>query len=248
TIDFRPDSKWLLAAGGKQATLWKADSGQEVGTIPFTNAQAVRFAADSRHVIASSDAGLFDCALSFHESGDPSHVDVGAVHRMNSVLVSDGLGTMDLSLDRTIAAVIRSDSVLLLPLTAKHAPGLRAIRLGTYYPKAALHPTGAWLATAKTGAGEPRVVEPKPSSATLPATDETVTGGAHANELHLWNLSEETPVRFVIPFAEHFAFSPDGQWLATCSGGEFQFHRVGVWTNRAFAIPRKLTSDQHAPV
>ena len=222
TIDFSPDSQWLLAASGKRTTLWKADSGREVGGIPFANAQAVRFTADSRHVIASGDAGFFDCALDFHESGDRSLAKVGVVRRMDSVLDSDGLGTMDLSLDRMTAAVTQRESVLLVPLTANHAQGLRTIRLGTYYPKVALHPAGTWLATGWTG----------------------------TNEVYLWNLSEaaETPVPSVISCPEHFAFSPNGQWLAACSGGEFQFYRVGTWTKHAFFIPRKLASDQHAPV
>jgi WD40 repeat protein len=223
TIDFSPDGRWLLTATGKETMLWQADSGRELAAIPFSNAQTVRFAADSQHIIACGDTGLFDCALDFREGGDQLRAEIGAVRRMDSVLKDlGGLGTMGLTLDRTTAAVIRSRDVLLVPLTANRAPSLRTIHLGTYYSQVALHPAGTWLATGWTG----------------------------TNELHLWNLSDaaETPVSVVIPFVEHFVFSPDGQWLATSSGGEFQFYRVGAWTERAFAIPRKLASDQHAPV
>jgi WD40 repeat protein len=221
-IDFSPDGRWLLAATGRAATLWKADSGRELGSIPVTNAHAVRFAADSRRVLASSDDGLLESALDFHENSGSFRVEIGPVRRMETVPPLDWLGTMDLDQARTTAAVIRRDRVLLVPLPSSPGGSLRTIRLGTHYHKVAFHPAGAWLAASWAG----------------------------TNELHLWNLAEasEAATPTIIPFAEHFAFSADGRWLAACSGGQFQFYRVGAWTQQEFSIPRKLASDQHAPV
>jgi len=234
TIDFSPDSRWLLAAGGRETTLWQADSGREAGAVPFANARSVRFAADSRHVIGSGDTGLYDCALDFPENSGR----FGDMRRMEPSM--EGLGMMDLSLDRTTAAVIQGNTVLLVSL-ADRTTGQRTKRLDTYYPQMAIHPACTWLATAALDSNEP-------SHARKTVSENE--SGAKVDALRLWNLAEtaETPVPVILPYSEHFAFSPDGNWLATCSSGKFQFYRVGAWTKPVFAIPRMLASDQHAPM
>src|SRR5207245_2400890 len=98
----------------------------------------------------------------------------------------------------------------------------RAIPVGIHLDRVVLHPQGLWLATML----------------------------AETRSIELWNLSAVTNTNSpaTVPGSEYFGFSPDGEWLVTCWAGEFRFYRVGVWQRQAFSIPRKGSSNQHAPV
>ena len=241
SIDFSPDSRRLLAASGEQVTLWDTRNGWELGTIPLPNAHSPRFAVDGKSVIASSDAGLMKWPLIPGEYGGRPQLQAGvsrSLEQSSSELdgepqvewvdkskpkskTLDSLERMSLSLDRKLAAVVRKQDVLLVPLEPG-TTGIRAHRLGVHHPLLALHPQALWLAT---------------------RPEET-------NVLFLWNLSNPTTSANSIPIpgSDYFSFSPDGQWLATCSSSTFQFYRVGEWKMPGFDVPRMLASDQHAPV
>ena len=129
---------------------------------------------------------------------------------------------MAMSQDRTTAAVVHQAEVLLVPLEPLSASGLQTFDSGGYFPRLGVHPQLRWLAT---------------------RTDT-------ASVLHLWKLSDASGglIEYTIPSSTYFAFSPDGQWLATCWSREFQFYRVGAWREPAFVIPRLFGSDLHAPL
>ncbi|HXJ60063.1 MAG TPA: AAA-like domain-containing protein, partial [Verrucomicrobiae bacterium] len=227
TLDFSPDHRWLLAATGRQITLWQAASGLELGAIPMANSRSAWFTGDSGHILASSDSGLFrwSVAESPGPPGTPAHIRAGAVERLFAKERLEALGMMSLTSNRIKAAVTRQDAVILLPTDPpppETSGALQHYHLGAYYPHLALHPQGNWLA-AHLGV---------------------------SNVLYLWNLAEfrddDTPAW--IPGSKYFAFSPDGHWLATCSQGSYQCYRVGDWAKPAFTIPRRFASEQHAPV
>jgi WD40 repeat protein len=244
TIDFSPNSRYLLAASASRCTIWETSSGQELGTIPLPNARAAWFAADGRHVVASSDSGLSKVRVFQQGPANPERFLAGVPLLLHRVPAEQGtperleweekahaggrakpldeLGMMAMSLDRRTAAVVRQEAVLLVPLEAPDASGVKTNYLGTHYPLMALHPQGAWLASR---AGD-------------------------SNVLDLWCLSDAA-LRLAptnVPGSTYFAFSPDGQWLATCWTGELQLYRVGAWEKPASVVPRMFASDQHAPV
>ncbi|HXF09957.1 MAG TPA: WD40 repeat domain-containing protein, partial [Desulfuromonadaceae bacterium] len=134
----------------------------------------------------------------------------------------DELGIMAISSDRSTAAVVHQDDVRLLPLESALQLDPRVLQVGSHYHRLALHPQALWMAMATRD----------------------------ANFVHLWNLAhgEGVNASFTIPSTQYFAFSPDGQWLVTCWEGQFCFYRVGLWKEPAFSIPRKGSSNQHAPV
>lgn len=221
-IDFSPDGRWLAAVSREQATIWDSHSGRELGVLSFTNAHAAWFSADSHCLVVSTDSGLFKCPLSYSESGNRMRLDSGVFQQLYQA--PDELGIMALASDRSSAAVVHHDEVLLLPLEldSKFGRGVLQLQVGSHYQRLALHPHAEWMATAARD----------PSS------------------VHLWNLAhgEDLTPPFVIPSTQYFTFSPDGKWLVTCWAGEFQFYRVGDWQKRAFSIRRNPSSTQHAPV
>jgi WD40 repeat protein len=133
----------------------------------------------------------------------------------------DELGVMALLSDRSAAAVVHQDEVLLLPLESD-GRFARRLPLGSHYQQLALHPHAEWMATATR---DPKVIQ-------------------------VWNLAHVEGVNSSVPVpsTQYFNFSPDGKWLVACWAGEFQFYRVGDWRKRAFAIRRNPASNQHAPV
>jgi WD40 repeat protein len=123
-------------------------------------------------------------------------------------------------------AIVRNESVLIGSAEGGMLTGLRTNRLGAHYSQVALHPDSTWLAT-RSG---------------------------DSNVLHLWNLSKmgsglaEEITAASVPSGKYFGFSPDGKWLATSLPGEHRFYTVGMWEAPAYRYPRRLASDQHAPV
>ena len=135
-----------------------------------------------------------------------------------------------MSPDRKTAAVgaamdqklSRVRDVLLVPLESATLTGMRTNYLGAYFKQLALNSADGWLATQSRD----------------------------SNVLHLWNLSvgADELVPSVVWGSTYFAFSPDGQWLANCWMGKFQFYSVGSWEKPVLVIPRLSDSDQHAPM
>jgi WD40 repeat protein len=222
SIDFSPDGRWLAAVGGERTTIFDADasSGRELAAVRFTNAHAGWFSADSQRLMASTDNGLFHCPLSALGVKSQPRVDCGALRRLTEA--TNELQFMALTLDRTKAAVVHKDEVLLVPLEPGCLSGARRVSVGALYHRLALHPQGTWMAG--------RIAE--------------------SSTLALWNLSEEAklPHPSLIRSSQYFDFSPDGKWLVCCWASEFNFYRVGDWRNPEFTIPRQPGSDQHAPV
>jgi len=220
TIDFSPDGRWLAAVNGERTTIWEGSSGQELGTLTLPRAHAGLFSADGRHLVASTDHGLFKCPLGNWSNVNQLRLEPGVVQRWREV--PDELGTMALSLDRSAAAVVHQDEIRLVALDAAANLRSRAIPVGIHYHWLALHPEGLWVAAMITG----------------------------SNFIHVWNLSSGAARQapFIIPSSEYFAFSPDGKWLVTCCAGEFQFYGVGTWQKLPWSIPRQPASDQHAPM
>jgi WD40 repeat protein len=220
TIDFSPDSRTLATTSGHRAMIWDADSGHERGVLSFTNAHAAWFSAESQHLLASTDDGLFRGSLAAPGDGDRFRSGPETIQRLGQA--TNELGAMAITLDRSMAAIVHWDEVLLVPLEPLANSGTRTVPVNVHYHRVALHPTGRWLAAMVRG----------------------------SDSLHVWDLSEGAENRSpaVVPSGEHFTFSPDGKWLVTCWAGEFQFYRVGAWPAPAFAIPRRPVSDQHAPI
>jgi WD40 repeat protein len=242
TIDFSPDSRWLLAVSAKHLSIWDSDSGRDLGAIPVANARAACFTADSRHLIASTDEGLTRRPLPHVQglggtripgveqwlrwsakAGEASAACLEWAENNGGQRqeVLNELGMMAVTQDRKTAAVVRKKDLLLLPLEPEPSSGARTNHMGVHLSRLALHPFAGWLAT---------------------WTGET-------NALQLWNLSAGlgASAPSVVPGSEYFAFSPDGKWLATHWAGAFQFYRVGDWKEPAFSFPRMAASGQHAP-
>jgi WD40 repeat protein len=222
-IDFSPDNRLLAAVSAERMTILEADSGREMGALSFTNAHDAWFSADGRHVIASTDNGLFLCGFDELGAREQGHIEPGTLEPLTQA--SNELGAMALTCDRSRAAIVRQDEVRLVRFDLPYELDVRVIPVGIHYQRLGLHPHGRWLAAMMQ----------------------------ESNSIHLWNLSEGTvlPVPSAIPGTEHFAFSPDGKWLTTCWGGVFAFYRVGAadpWHEPAFSIPRKPISDQHAAI
>jgi WD40 repeat protein len=223
SIDFSPDNRLLLAASGKQITFWEAESGRQAGSMPVANSLSALFSANSQNLFTSSDSGLFKWPLNYRKE-DGACMRTGPPQRLHAM--HDTLGMMAFSRDRTTLAVVRNESVLVGPAEPGARYGLRTNNLGTHYSQLALHPDATWLAT-RSG---------------------------DSDVLHLWDLSKAgsgltaASVPVVVPSGKYFTFSPDGKWLATCLPGEHRFYRVGDWKTPAFRHPRRLASDQHAPV
>ncbi len=223
SIEFSPDNRLLLAASGKQITFWDAESGRQAGSMPVANSLSALFSANSQSLFTSSDRGLFKWPLNYHNEDGPC-LRTGPSQRLHAM--HDTLGMMAFSRDRTTVAVVRNESVLVGPAEPGEHHNLRTNYLGAHYSQIALHPDATWLATRN----------------------------GDSNILYLWDLSKAgsgltaagTPM--IVPSGKYFAFSPDGKWLATCLPGEHRFYRVGDWENPAFRHPRRLASDQHAPV
>jgi len=131
----------------------------------------------------------------------------------------DQLGMMVSSLDRTKAAFIERKKVLLVSVGAGETNVVGDYQLDAHYTQLALHPQNSWMATKRAD-----------------------------SELNLWEISDSAVHRMSFSDSKYFVFSPDGNWLATCREGEFQFFRVGFWRDPEFRIPRKQPSDQHAPI
>jgi WD40 repeat protein len=222
TIDFSPDSRLLAAMSGERATIWESGSGRELGTLSFTNARATWFSADGRSLLTSSDNGLFLCPLNYPPAGNPLRLQPGPVQQLPQA--PDELGTMALSLDRSLATIVHHEEVLRVPLAPDCPYDTRPFRVDSHYQRLALHPRAEWMATANVNSGS----------------------------VHLWNLARaetgDVTVSVNVPSSEYFTFSPDGKWLVTCWLGEFRFYRVGDWSKRAYSIRRKLSSSQQAPV
>ena len=219
TIDFSPDSRAFAAVNGQRAMLWEADSGREWGVLNFTNAHAAWFSADNRHLFASTDDGLFRGVLAHEGDRTSPRSESAVIHRLTQP--TNELGAMAVTLDRSMAAIVHLDEVLLVPLETGRK-SVRTIAVGIHYHRLAMHPTGQWMAAMI----------------------------ANSNSVHLWNLSEGAESRSpsALPSSEYFTFSPDGKWLVTCRPGRFDFYLVGAWQEPAFQIPRQSASDQHAPV
>jgi len=233
-IDFSPDSRLLAAVSGEATTVWDASPGREVAVFAFTNqawrlsaapftsplAHSAWFSADNRHLVVSVDTRLLQCALQEVAGANHWRLEQGLVETLSST--QRDLGVMALALDRTLAAIVHRDEVLLVSFQGRTNPVLRSIQVGDYYQRLALHPKGVWMAAAIKN----------PSS------------------IDVWNLSPDakTASKSVLPSSEYFAFSPDGQWLVTCWAGEFQFYRTGAWGQRVFVIPRQIASTQYAPI
>jgi WD40 repeat protein len=216
-IDFSPDNRRLLAASAKQVTLWDANSGRELGIIPVTNSPGAWFSADNRHLIASSENVLFQWPLIERGDADRSSITTGTGRVLHPS--SDHLGAIAPSLDRSKAAIIDFDKVVLVTVGSSSKIA-REYDLDSHYTQMALHPRGEWLATRRRD---------------LP--------------LNLWKFSDSMvhdPIR--LKGSKFFTFSPDGNWLATCHEGAFQFYRVGFWKEPEFTIPRHPDSEQHAPI
>jgi WD40 repeat protein len=223
TIDFSTDSRRLLAATRKQVSFWEVNSGRETGTIPLVNSACAGFTADNQYFIASNDIGLFRWPLIEQTGAILPCMKTGSGQPLYPAdKDDDDLGAMARSLDRMKAAVIQNNSVILVPIESQPGTSVEKYDLDAHYTQVALHPKGKWLATWR------------PDS----------------NVVCLWNLSNATPGLHSrnLPGGKYFTFSPDGKWFATCSGGEFQFYRVGNWDQPALRISRKPALDQHAPV
>jgi WD40 repeat protein len=249
-IDFSLDGRWLAAVSGGQATIWDSHSGRELGVLSFTNAHAAWFSADSHSLVVSTDSGLFKCPLSYSESGNRMRLDSGVFQQLYQA--PDELGIMALASDRSSAAVVHHDEVLLLPLELDSKFGWRVLQLqvGSHYQRLALHPHAEWMATAARDPNSVQLwnlarVEGVNASFTVPSTQYfafSPDGKIPSTQYFAFSPDDK------IPSTQYFAFSPDGKWLATCCTGEFQFYRVGDWQKPAFSIRRKPSSSQHAPV
>ena len=219
TIDFSPDGKWLAAASGERTMIWDCSSGRESGAISLVRAHAASFSADSRHLIASTDDGLFQYPLREMTNDMQPRLRPGIMQPLANAPAE--LDAMALSLDRTTAALVHQGEVRVVPLADTNLAA-RAISAGKHYRWLALQPKALWMAGMITG----------------------------SSSIDLWNLSENAGAQgpFAIPGSEYFVFSPDGKWLVTCWGGQFQFYRVGAWQTPALLIPRVPASYQHAPI
>ncbi len=219
SIDFSPDNQALAALDGQRALIWDADSGLESGTLSFTNAHAAWFSAESDHLVASIDEGLFIGGVTHPDAHNPASAEKSAsICQLRHV--TNELGTMAVTLDRAMAAIVHLDQVLFAPVTPGGSPVGRTITVGVHYHRIALHPTGLWMAAMIDG----------------------------SSVLHLWNLSDKLGRQpIVLPGSEYFTFSPDGKWFVTCWNGRFDFYQIGAWQRPAFQIPRRTASELHAP-
>ena len=176
-IDFSPDGRWLAAASGERTMVWDASSGRELGAVNFAHAHGALFSADGRHLFASTDNGLFQCTLTERTNGNNPRLETEPVQRLTCV--ADELGTMALSLDRAMAAIVHQDELCLLPvslaLSSPSSPGRdkqptnfigRPIHVGNHYHWLALHPEGFWMAAMMRD----------------------------SDSVHVWNLSQNLPV------------------------------------------------------
>ena len=223
-IDFSPDNRLLLGACARQITFWETASGREIGSISSSNSLSALFSADSQQVVTSSDSGLFHQALRGGETANSVCLAAGPSMRMHGQ--QDALGMMSFSLDRTRFAVVRNDSILLGSADPRVSSTLATNFLGAHYSQLVLHPSNTWVATRSED----------------------------SSQLHLWDISNShfgsatTAPPAIVPSGKYFAFSPDGRWLATCWDGEHQFYRVGFWQVPELRHPRRLASDQYAPM
>jgi eukaryotic-like serine/threonine-protein kinase len=136
--------------------------------------------------------------------------------------LANELAAMSVTPDRSWAAIAHPEQIFLVPLQAGTRPQPRSIPAQVFYHHLDLHPEGRWIA----------------------GTTED------SNTLDLRHVADEMEVSVVstVRSSKYFRFSPDGQWLVACWNGRFEFFRIGEWTRPAFVIPRKITSDQHAPI
>ena len=255
-ISFSSDDRRLIAAGAPSSRprVWEV-FGEELMVLPLQagngdELRAIDFSPDNRQLLAASatQVTLWDVA-SGREIGivplrnspsawftaDSQHFlatssDKGllklplAATGTNSVplLEKSGCGMMVPSLNRREVAIARFQSVIVVTIEPKVGEQQKTYDLAAYFAQLALHPTCKWLATRK------------PDSSSI----------------QLWDISDpaRSATAIAVPGSKYFAFSPDGNWLATCHEGEFEFYRVGSWDQPAFKIARALTSDRHAPV
>lgn len=246
-IDFSPDNRLLLAVSGSQITLWETASGREFGSIPVANSLSALFSADSRNVVTSSDSGLFYRSVNCASGAIPTCSATGRVQRLHASV--DTFGMMAFSRDRATLAVVRNDTVLVGSAVPRLGATLRTIPVGAYYSQRALHADGTDDRVA------PSLIRYYHSQLALhPETTWLATRIEDSRILQLWDIgsigAESTTALSpaIVPSSKYFGFSPDGKWLATCFNGEHRFYRVGSWERPAFRHPRRLASDQHAPV
>jgi WD40 repeat protein len=254
TIDFSPDSRWLLGASSRQATFWDTDSGRDLGAIEIANARGACFGADSRHLLASGERGLFKRQLLYQDDFGLPHIESGVMQQLSwatdgaktvtrpewmevsdrerKKTVLDELGMLAMSRNRKTAAVVHTVT------DRRNNPVRSELLLVTLEPAEAM------------GVQTNRLDVYYPVLALHPNGEWLATWPTDTNALHLWNLSadagESAPA--LVPSGEYFSFSQDGAWLATCLTGKFQFYRVGDWKDPAFSFPRMTESSQHAPV
>jgi hypothetical protein len=121
---------------------------------------------------------------------------------------------------RTNVIVVHHTNVFALVFNSHAAPSL--ISVGEHFTRVAVHPAGSWMAGWSRG----------------------------QNLIQVFGLDPAKAIRSrrSIPGAEHFAFSPDGEWLGLCGTDGFHFYRVGEWSKIVFHLPRSSTAAPHGPL
>lgn len=217
-MNFSPDGTLLAAWNSDSVTIWELQTRRELAVLPFTNISSACFGANAEQLLISTDSGLVQCALQRHVTGRNLRITAGPGSRLKHV--TNELGYLAVTPDRTKVAVVRQTHVMLYALTSP-APPTR-IDAGERFAKLAIHPNGLCVAGATT----------------------------RDNAVHIFGCenSPGKPVRLCVPRGEYFAFSGDGEWFGICGNKEFEFYRVGAWEKAALAVPRSSGSEQHGPL
>ncbi|MCI0746447.1 MAG: AAA-like domain-containing protein [Verrucomicrobia subdivision 3 bacterium] len=222
-LDFSPDSQLLAGSTTDSVTIWDLHTGFERAVLAFTTYKSpyissACFGARNDRLLVSTDGGLLQCALRREQTSEGLLIQPGPASRLTAI--TEELGRLTLNPDRSKAAVVWRTNVM--AFRCDELMSQTNICIGERFTMLEIHPSGEWIAGRTLLSSGVQVI------------------GVGANQ----------GARVDLPSGpgDHFAFSPDGNWLAISSGQGFKFYQVGAWANPAFELPTSSDSDQNGPL
>jgi serine/threonine protein kinase/WD40 repeat protein len=189
----------LLACPGERVQLYDLITNQEVASLPVPGSEAL-FDPSGHFLLTTSLEGMWRWPTKYETSGGERTLAIGPPE----LCVLPGQ-----RLRRTVATT--PDGQHLVVSGLGQAMVMRGDRLtekielrphqGLEY--VAISPDGAWAATGIGG-----------------GTGVKVWDARNGNLIHVLPITETSAA---------VAFSPDGEWLVTCTGHEYRFWQVGTW-------------------